>query len=295
MTMLADIPTLLPGTTITFPKTTEWPGSEIKIKQVIGRGGTAVIYSATSERGGDLAVKAPLNWRGGSQLLAETKWVVGRAKEDKIGRALSVSTYAMQGITVPIMLTTLFSGGNLYDHVSTNGKGTMETIRVARIIADVALALYAMECCHRDLKPENIMLDSAGEAYVIDFGIAMPADPKVRKDLDIKISAIVGTAPYLSYEQLNENETMDQRSDIFTLGLIAYELLTGKMARPPRGNLSERAWLLLIYEWDIAYAEVTDKRMRRVIETCTKRKRASRYQSHLDLVADLEDIIENRR
>ncbi len=116
----------------------------------------------------------------------------------------------------------------------------------AKIVADVADALHfahSRRIVHRDVKPANILLDQSGRAFIADFGIALKEEDLGRD------ASIVGTLAYMSPEQLRgEGHLVDGRSDVFSLGIVFYELLTGRHpfsvdrlqrmasaeARPPR-------------------------------------------------------------
>jgi serine/threonine protein kinase len=109
---------------------------------------------------------------------------------------------------------------------------TLEPQDAVRLIVQIASALsvaHAAELVHRDVKPENILLDDKGEAYLTDFGIARPVMPSRVGRAAQTLSATglpVGTPEYMAPEQLR-GEPMDQRADIYALGAVLYELLTG--------------------------------------------------------------------
>lgn len=105
-------------------------------------------------------------------------------------------------------------------------KGKLSSNEAARIMLQICRALeaaHAERVIHRDLKPQNIMLDRNGRIYVMDFGIARSAHLPGMTDT----GALIGTPEYMSPEQAR-GEELDERSDIFSLGVIFYELLTGK-------------------------------------------------------------------
>jgi serine/threonine protein kinase/formylglycine-generating enzyme required for sulfatase activity len=114
----------------------------------------------------------------------------------------------------------------------------LNPLKSTQIVADVADALHFAHCrrvVHRDVKPANILMDQTGRAFITDFGIALKNEELGRD------SSIIGTLAYMSPEQIRgEGHLVDGRSDIFSLGVVFYELLTGK--RPfPNDLLKRRA------------------------------------------------------
>jgi serine/threonine protein kinase len=87
---------------------------------------------------------------------------------------------------------------------------------------------------HRDIKPENILLDSKGRVKIADFGIAKILDEKGDAMLLTQSGAKLGTAPYMAPEQIEQPSSVDHRADIYSLGVVFYEMLTGEL---PLGRL----------------------------------------------------------
>lgn len=119
---------------------------------------------------------------------------------------------------------------------------------------DAVLALMCLICdavdyahqrgvLHRDLKPSNIIVDDAGQPRILDFGLAKSFDPGVRLGVEHSLSEpgqMIGTLGYMSPEQSRGRfDLMSVRSDVYSLGVIAYELLTGSLPLPVDGPLSE--------------------------------------------------------
>jgi len=176
-------------------------------------------------------------------------------------------------------------GQDLRSLVKSQGRPTPEAS--VEIIQQVCLALEAAHAegvVHRDLKPQNIMIDKQGRVYVMDFGIAR----SVGSEGLTMTGALVGTPEYMSPEQV-KGEDVDGRSDLFSLGIIFYELLTGKM--PYRGETVQRAMFKRTVERPLpASAEESSVPpfLSEVTSKCLEIQPEKRYQSARELSADLD-------
>lgn len=127
--------------------------------------------------------------------------------------------------------------------------GLLDCRKSAQLILESALALdyiHKHGVVHRDIKPGNIMVRDDGSAVLIDFGIArsVPCVEKSRLEKGEEISHCVGTLPYMSPEQLLPHKGIDYRTDIYSLGVTLYEMLTGR--RPFKGGVGHSiSWAIL--------------------------------------------------
>jgi hypothetical protein len=206
----------------------EWFG-DFRLLELLGRGGMASVYKV--ERRHELsALKRPL---GG--FLEDPEFLERFRREAEIGRTLNHPNIVrilergdVEG--VPYFTMELIPGETLQGLVRS--RGAIEPRRAASIVTQVAEALdfaHSKGVIHRDLKPSNIMLLEDGAAKVMDFGIA-----RARRFEGLTVTgAFLGTPEYVAPETI-EGQGSEMRSDLYSVGVIFYELLTGQ--RPFMGD-----------------------------------------------------------
>jgi serine/threonine-protein kinase len=202
---------------------------EFHLIRLLGRGGMASVYEA--ERSGErTALKRPL-----AGFLDDSEFVARFLREAEIGRALNhpnvvriLTRGEVEG--VPYFTMELLPGRTLQAFLAANGP--MAPRQAAAVVAQIGEALdfaHSKGVVHRDLKPSNIMLLHDGTAKVMDFGIARA----MRFDGLTATGAFLGTPDYVAPEVI-EGHGADARSDLYSLGALFYELLTGR--RPFTGD-----------------------------------------------------------
>ena len=170
--------------------------------------------------------------------------------------------------------------------------GRVSEQETARLLSKVARALHAahqQQIVHRDIKPANILIDGAtGAPFVADFGLAIRADQELQK------GNVAGTPAYMSPEQaLGEAHRLDGRSDIFSLGVILYEMLTD--TRPFRGGSVRETLSQVISASPRPPRDFSSRIPGELERICLKslaRRAADRYQTAESFAADLEDWLE---
>ena len=195
-----------------------------EIKSELGRGGMATVYRAYDPRfERDVALKVLPH-----EMMHDGSFRVRFEREAKtiasLEHAAIVPVYDVgEEDGQPYFVMRLMLGGSLADIIN---KGPMSLQQAAKIMDRLGPALdvaHAKGIVHRDLKPGNILFDATGEPYVSDFGIAKIAQGQ---GSTVTGGAIIGTPAYMSPEQAT-GDPLDGRSDIYALGVILYEMLTG--------------------------------------------------------------------
>jgi serine/threonine protein kinase/alpha-tubulin suppressor-like RCC1 family protein len=204
--------------------------AEYEILRELGRGGTAVVYLARErELGREVAIKVIRSTyvedrEAAARLIREAR-VIAKLQHPNI--VLLYGTRRLRDSSLALIMQYV-PGRTLKSEIREYGP--LPIPRVEQILADLGSALeYASQhgIVHRDIKPENIYLDErTGTARLSDFGIARPLSADSSLTLP---GTAIGTPAYMSPEQI-DGGTLDGRSDVYSLGLIGYEMLTG---RPP--------------------------------------------------------------
>jgi len=210
-------------------ETTLEPGGMLdhyRIDSVVARSGMSVLFRATDQNNGrQVAIKVPHPEMEADPILFERF-----KREQEIGFELDhpgvVKTFDREERSRIYMVLEWVEGSLL--RVLLNEQGKLPIDRAVKITLGICEALDYMHkhgVVHRDLKPENIMVDDEDRVKLIDFGIAMKDD--ARRLTSVNLAATMGTPDYISPEQV-KGQRGDQRSDIYALGVMFYEMLTGQ-------------------------------------------------------------------
>lgn len=197
-----------------------------RIEGVLGVGGMGVVYRAT-----DLTLDVPVALKLLRPELALRTDALERFRQELLTarqvsspRVVRIHDLAHDGDQWFITMD-LVDGESLDRLIDREGPlQPDDATRIARELAEGLAAAHARDVIHRDLKPANVLVDRGGHVYISDFGVAR----SLASGGLTQSGAVVGTPDYLSPEQAR-GETLDARSDLYALGLILYEMLTGTM------------------------------------------------------------------
>ena len=207
-----------------------WVGP-YRIAALLARGGMGDVYRATDPRlGRDVALKTLTSAERGDghaveRFLQEAR-ITASLDHPNIVKVFDVGMSNGR----PYLVSELLDGETLRAPIGRGPVGPADARGIACALTSGLVAAHARGLVHRDLKPENIFLTRSGTAKILDFGIAKLAqDPALPRGLATLTGVVLGTAGYLAPEQVR-GDPVDARTDLFALGSILFELMTGQRA-----------------------------------------------------------------
>jgi len=268
--------------------------SHFKVVSRLGQGGMGVVY-----RGVDLDLDRPV----AIKILPPES----QQDEDSIGRFLreaktasklqhpAITTIYEFGVKDQLryLVMEYIEGKTLRDLLASGPLTLRQALDIGIQAADAMVVAGEKGIIHRDLKPENIMVTERGQVKILDFGLAKMVEKsgKVPAPDDFKTSGnlVLGTARYMSPEQALGAE-LDARSDIFSLGGVLFEMVTGKA--PFTGTSPQVVLAKILNQPPPSPSDFRSDlppALERVVLKCLEKDRANRYQSALQLLAELKN------
>jgi serine/threonine protein kinase/tetratricopeptide (TPR) repeat protein/TolB-like protein len=268
------------------------PGSQFgpryHIESVIGEGGMGKVYKAhDSDLDRTVALKLV------RPELAKDASSLQRFKQELL-LASSISHRNILRIHdlgdvngVKFISMAFVQGMDLHDLIAKQGRLPIErAVKIAKQLASALEAAHAEGVVHRDLKPRNVLIDVDDHIYVSDFGLAKSLDAD--KTGMTRVGEVLGTPRYMSPEQA-ESKSADNRSDIYSLGIIFYEMLTGEV--PFTGESSLQVMFQHVQQQPkdprLLNPEMPEY-LATIVLKCLEKDPALRYQGAAELLGDLE-------
>jgi serine/threonine protein kinase/Tfp pilus assembly protein PilF len=261
-------------------------GDRYTIIEEIGRGGMGRVYKAKDCELDTTVVLKMIR----PELTSRPGMIDQFRKETLLGRSVShenvVRIHDLGEIDkIRYISMDFIKGEDLSELIQTSGSLTISTcLRIAIQVCRALKAAHEKNIVHQDLKPQNIMIDNAGKVFVTDFGLARSLSLSKAK----RPGKISGTPKYFSPEQARGEES-DPRSDIYSLGAILYEMVTG--APPFKADTVEDYIKKHTSEKPPQPSEINPHippACEKIILKCLEKKREDRYQSAEELLHDLE-------
>ncbi|MBI3209116.1 MAG: protein kinase [Candidatus Solibacter usitatus] len=185
------------------------------------------------------------------------------------------------------LVTEYIDGGTLKEWARAGKHTWPEVVDLLVGVADGLATAHAAGIMHRDIKPANILLTKSGYAKLADFGLAKLMEDRKSEEWHTKTGLVVGTIAYLSPDQA-AGQPVDARSDIFSFGVILYEMLAGK--RPFAGATDLEVMQKIIHAAPEPLGHQIPAALRAVVDKALEKNPEERYQSMREMVVDLRRI-----
>jgi WD40 repeat protein len=270
---------------------------DITIVRLVGEGGMGRVYEGRQDMPcRTVAVKVvhpglvtPVAFRR----FQHEAQILGRLTHPGIARIYSAGTQTVAGRPVPYFVMEYIDEAlPITAYATTHRLSLADRVRLFRDACVAVAHGHRTGIIHRDLKPANVLVDATGRARIIDFGVAQCTEHDASPaTMHTTAGHLVGTLQYMSPEQFDGSaDPLDVRTDVYSLGVVLYELLTGRLPY----DINRRA----VYEAARIVKEVdpeplsrTSRRLRGDLETivakCLEKDRSRRYANAADLEADL--------
>lgn len=260
--------------------------AHFQLQRILGRGGFGTVWLArdtTLDR--QVAIKLPLRKSGESFDLLREARTAAKLRHVNLVSVFEVGTHRDQ----PFVVCEYIEGCTLREWIRRSDKGTLPIKQVCALLRAICEGLqhaHEMGVVHRDMKPANVLMDADQKPLVTDFGLAKNVN--IEESISSR-SRIVGTIAYMAPEQAGtSSEEVDHRADIYAVGVIMFEMLTGE--RPFRGNV--QALLAQKLQEDPQPPRRLRPNVPHDLETiclkCLQRKPGRRYQSLRELIDELD-------
>jgi serine/threonine protein kinase len=271
-----------------------------KISKRIGVGGMGEVYLATDVRvGRKAALKLlPMRFTGDAERLKRFQQEAHTVVALNHPNILTVYEIGEDHSTHYIA-SELIEGETLHQRLMRGRMELSEAVDVAIQVASALAAAHQAGIVHRDIKPENIMLRPDGYVKVLDFGIAKLAEQELPATMptdealllvETNLVSILGTVPYMSPEQAS-GAPVDKRTDIWSLGVVLYEMVTGH--QPFAGDRPIDVMNSILEKEPpplTTYNKQTPAELRQIISKALRKDRTERYQSATEMLQALKNL-----
>jgi len=260
--------------------------SHYHILEELGRGGMGIVYKAEDTK---LKRQVAIKFLPSSLIIEDTdkaRFLQEAQAAAAINHPNVCVIYEIQDQEeTPFIAMEYIDGQILRDRISTNPLSIDQVIEFAIQLGEALQAAHDKGIIHRDIKSDNIMISATNQIKVMDFGLA-----KIKGSVKItKTSSTVGTLAYMSPEQI-EGKDIDNRADIFSYGVVLYEMLTGML--PFQGDYESAVLYSILNEKPESIKktrpECSDS-LSNIVTTCLQKDPQKRFQSMQEILTEIKD------
>lgn len=283
----------------------EWSADELaagtrfgsyRIDGVLGRGGMGVVYRAIDTK---LNRWVAIKFLSGyiADAAAKRRFQQEAATASSLNHPHIVTVHDLgEHDGRPYIVSELIDGGTLHSWLASAPRGWRASVELLTGVADAVAAAHAAGVLHRDIKPGNVLVGVNGYAKLADFGLAKllerrapGAPPPGNGARNTRSGVVIGTVAYMSPEQAS-GRLLDERSDIFSFGILLYEALAG---HSPFAGTSDLELLTNIVQREHApLPDEIPELLRMAVDKALEKEPADRYQTMRELVVDLKRVVQ---
>ena len=273
---------------------------EYRILDVLGEGGMGVVYLARQKNPSrDVALKVIRPGWLSEGLLRRFEFetaVLARLEHPGIARIYHAGTIRDAGDDIPFFAMEYVRGPTLTQWAGAPERTIREKLEHFASVCDAVHHAHQKGVIHRDLKPSNILVCSERGAKVLDFGVARATDADTQSaTIATDPGQVVGTIPYMSPEQIaGDPDAIDTRTDVYALGVVLYEILTGRLPLDVSGRTIVDAARIIATERPRPLRS-SDRsisaELQTIAEHAMEKERDRRYQSAAELAADVRRFL----
>ncbi|MGD8451971.1 MAG: serine/threonine-protein kinase [Phycisphaerae bacterium] len=273
---------------------------QYRILDILGEGGMGVVYRAEQDRPRRIValkvIKPGVESRETLRRFEYEGQVLGWLQHPGIAQVYEAGTADTGQGPQPFFALELVHGEGLTDYAHKHRLGIRGRLELLAKVCDAVHHAHQKGVIHRDLKPGNILVDNRDQPKILDFGVARATDADLRPTtLETSVGQLLGTVRYMSPEQVaGASRELDTRSDVYALGVIAYELLTGRPPVDISGKTLPQA-LRAVSEEDAPPLGAVNRALRgdvaTIVAKALEKDKTRRYQSASDLAADIRHYL----
>jgi serine/threonine protein kinase/formylglycine-generating enzyme required for sulfatase activity len=273
-----------------------------KILATIGEGGMGTVYEAEQDSPKRTValkiIRAGLASPALIKRFALESQVLGRLQHPGIAQVHQAGTADTPSGPMPYFAMEYVRGVDVRQYVNDKKLSKRDRLELLARLCDAVEHAHQKGVIHRDLKPGNILVDASGQPKILDFGVARATDSDMQvTTMQTDVGQIIGTLQYMSPEQVAADPgELDTRSDVYALGVIAYELLTGQPPYDLKNRMIHEA-ARIIREEEPTSASSINRVFRGDIETIVakalEKDKVRRYQSAAGLAEDIRRYLED--
>ena len=274
-----------------------------KILGIIASGGMGVVYEAMQEaprrRVGLKIIKAGAASEMALRRFHFESQTLAKLSHPNIAQVYEAGTWESENGEVPFFAMEYISGARgIVSYVEKKNLSIRDRLELFAKVCDAVHHAHQKGIIHRDLKPDNILVDTNGEAKIIDFGVARATDADLAvTTMQTTMGQLIGTLQYMSPEQCDADpDRIDTRSDVYALGVILFQLLSGKLPYDLRRQAIHEAVRIIKEQRPISMSTVSTT-LRGDVDTIAlkamEKDSDRRYQSAAELATDINHFLNN--